>query len=270
MNYALRQGWITVNPLAGWAGTKYKAAVAQTDEAMADLRVREFAAFVKWLRDGNDDFYYVAVALSLGLRPGEVCGLELDSLRPLHAPKGEDKPLGLVIDREYSQSAHRIVPWVKTSGSVRTLKLTAGQAAIFGEWMLIRQNLSIPEDWARNQLFPHCWTRRGGAWHGRNRNALWMEWGKKLHDFIMDFAATSEMTVSEERYRSYYYFRPHFNRHLAATRMADARVPIRTAMATLGHLTESMTEHYTHIMDDSKSAAMDALDAALTQKSTLM
>jgi site-specific recombinase XerC len=260
MNYALAQDWITTNPLAGWKGKMYRPAVQQTDDERADMRIAQFARFLEWLRVGHDDFYYVGIAFSLGLRPAEICGLELDSLRVGHAPKGQAKPLDLMIDREYSQSTHAISPWTKGYASTRTIHLSEGQASIFGEWMLKRQTLSVPEDWAKNQLFPRRWTGRGGAWHGRNRNALWNEWNVKLHAFIMDFAAQNKMTVSEERYRNYYYYRPHFNRHLSATALAEAGVPLTVAKSVIGHMSEHMTEHYTHVLEGAKINAVDALD----------
>lgn len=41
-------------------------------------------------------------------------------------------------------------------------------------------------------------------------------------------------------------WRPHYNRHIAASIMAKNRVPLTTAQQILGHLDKEMTEYYTH------------------------
>jgi integrase len=58
--------------------------------------------------------------------------------------------------------------------------------------------------------------------------------------------------------------RIHDLRHHANTVMVESGTPIPTLKSITGHLTDEMVEHYTHIRDEAKRRAVDALNATNT------
>lgn len=56
---------------------------------------------------------------------------------------------------------------------------------------------------------------------------------------------------------------PHMLRHFFATQAAIAGVPREHAAAYLGHLDKSMTEHYTHIRDETAASVIDIVSKRL-------
>jgi integrase len=56
--------------------------------------------------------------------------------------------------------------------------------------------------------------------------------------------------------------RIHDLRHHANTLMVESGTPISTLKAITGHMTSEMVEHYSHIRDEAKRKAVDALDVA--------
>lgn len=56
--------------------------------------------------------------------------------------------------------------------------------------------------------------------------------------------------------------RIHDLRHHANTVMVESGTPIPTLKSITGHMTQEMVEHYTHVRDEAKRKAVDALDAA--------
>lgn len=56
--------------------------------------------------------------------------------------------------------------------------------------------------------------------------------------------------------------RIHDLRHHANTVMIESGVPLQTLKSITGHLTDEMAEHYTHIRDEARRKAVEALDAA--------
>jgi integrase len=56
--------------------------------------------------------------------------------------------------------------------------------------------------------------------------------------------------------------RIHDLRHRASTVMVENGTPVSTLKTITGHLTDEMVEHYTHIRDEARRKAVDALDMA--------
>ncbi len=57
------------------------------------------------------------------------------------------------------------------------------------------------------------------------------------------------------------WFRPYDTRHTAITRWAEAGMNISDIMALAGHVSARMTMHYTHISQQSKRRALEAVAA---------
>jgi integrase len=53
--------------------------------------------------------------------------------------------------------------------------------------------------------------------------------------------------------------RIHDLRHHANTVMVEAETPLSTLKTITGHVTDEMVEHYTHVRDEAKRKAVDAL-----------
>jgi integrase len=56
--------------------------------------------------------------------------------------------------------------------------------------------------------------------------------------------------------------RIHDLRHHANTVMVESGTPISTLKSITGHMTQEMVEHYTHVRDEAKRKAVEALDTA--------
>ena len=50
------------------------------------------------------------------------------------------------------------------------------------------------------------------------------------------------------------WFRPYDTRHTAATRLAESGVPVEVIMARMGHATDKMRQHYTHVTEQAQRA----------------
>ena len=53
------------------------------------------------------------------------------------------------------------------------------------------------------------------------------------------------------------YLKPHTTRHITASLMAYDGIPISMAQAILGHMSASMTQHYTHITSNMKRETIE-------------
>jgi site-specific recombinase XerC len=54
----------------------------------------------------------------------------------------------------------------------------------------------------------------------------------------------------------------HHLRHTAISHMAESRVPMPVLGSLVGHLTQAMTDHYTHIGSDALRKAVEKLGSA--------
>lgn len=58
---------------------------------------------------------------------------------------------------------------------------------------------------------------------------------------------------------------PHTLRHTFATRLAEQGVPLHILQRILGHASVTMTEKYSHALDEKKDSAVDVLDGRISQ-----
>jgi integrase len=261
LNYAVKQGWLKFNPMRNLETVSVIAKVAKADEDYIEYRAEIYRGMLKWLKESGSDDYCWVLFMSLGLRRGELCGLELDSINPANNV--------IKIDRQYriasgSQKAG-IYPGTKNKRG-RSFKLPEFYLGSYLMWWMDkRADIEPVELWAKNQLFPNQW--KDGSWHGRNANRLWDDFTNLLEEYgktivkngRVDFDELGIESIDWEALR----FRPHYMRHISASFLAHQDVPLVVAQSILGHLDPAMTEHYTHIMKSDQQSALDKATAHL-------
>lgn len=215
-----------------------------------------------------------AIALALGLRQGEALGLHdaavrLDARPPtlrvdqaLQRQKwkhGCIDACGLTPRRCPSRRGGGLVlVEPKSTAGVRTLAIPAPLVPVLREHLRSRakEQLRAGSEWRPSSLlFVHD--------DGRpvSPEDDWDDWGELLKE--------SGVAVRRDGKWISGYRRPYDTRHTALTFMAAAGVPPRVAMEIAGHSQITLTQHiYTHVMDESRIAAAEAIGGVLWEQKT--
>jgi integrase len=178
-----------------------------------------------------------ALAVTLGLRQGEVLGLAWDDI-------DLDKGVLRVRRALQRQSGGRLVlVQPKTSRSRRTVRMPASLVSLLRDHHE-RQNerrVRAGGDWEESGLV--FTTRTGGAIHPRN-----------------DYRAFRALLDRAELRR----IRLHDLRHTAASLMLAKEVPARVVMEVLGHSQISLTMNtYSHVADESMQTVAERMEDTL-------
>jgi len=257
LNYAIRQGWLRDNPLRLVDNLTVESKVAKNDEALVEERIEIYTGLLKWLRDKQSDDYYWVLFMSLGLRGGELCGLELDSIESFKSI--------LTVNRAFrfgTGGAQSGISAGTKTGKARRIKLPELYKDAWVEWCIgTRFYIDPVEPWAKKQLFP--WQHKDGTWHGRNRNRLYADFEKLLDDYaktLMNDNGQVQLGLATYDWADL-RFRPHYVRHISASLLAEQDVPLLVTQSVLGHLSPEMTERYTHISGKVQKSALDKATA---------
>ena len=249
-NFAVKQDWISATPMRDIEKPYFVSKVEKDDEELIEERAQLYQDFLGWLDfNGSDDYYWV-LFMSLGLRRGELCGLELDSV--------SDAADRITIDRQF-----RIGSGGKPAGIYEGTKNKRGRRVMLPElhrldlpgWLRKRAEIEPLEPWAKNQLFPY--QRKDGTWHGRTTNRLWTDFNTLLDEYGKTIVEDGKWQYGKRQIEwEKLKFRPHYMRHITASYLARTQTPIDITKSVLGHMSTRMTELYTHIMMKDQQAAV--------------
>ena len=234
LRYAERDGVIANNPAALADGVRMEQ---KEGRFMPPEMAREFLNGV----DGTREAALYTIALTLGLRRGELLGLaweaiDLDSKRPTMQVVRQLKRAG---DRSYLELGE-----LKTSKGRRTIHLPAvtAQALRTHRAMMAAEKLALGAEWPDKVLGFNLVFRTplGTAMDPDNFGAR----TRKLTTDILGEA-----------------WSPHTMRHSAASLLIAQGVDLKLISEVLGHSSIRMTaDVYGHLMPDAGHVAADAMD----------
>lgn len=248
LSWAYMEELIERNPLEKTRRPKYRPANAKPDHQNIDERQRLYYSILKWLKDTDNPNYTWVLFLSLGLRRSELCGIEWTSIN--------EKTATLTIDRTFERVKNPVGTTPKTHPEItpgtknkrdRSITLENPYYFELRKWKAKWQQ--PPEAWAKNQVFTKFHT--DGTQHGRADTKLYEDWKKIITQYFEENGLTDRI---EEL-----YFSPHYIRKITATTLAAEGVSVQAAKEILGHMTDEMTEHYTHVLQPESREAVRGL-----------
>lgn len=158
LNFAVKQGWLGKSPLGAIQEPNYRPAVKQKDDLLIDDRMSTFYALNLWALEKSHPMRTILLFMGLGLRPGELLGIEWTSFTRAKATTT------LTVDRRVMISPARIEKGSK-NGEIRTIPLPPHVVNELAEFQ--RAWKPAQEAWAENQVFN--FRRQDGTFHGSSQ-----------------------------------------------------------------------------------------------------
>ena len=251
LNAAFNDGVIDRNYLKTIPTPRHTTVVKENDDIWISRRVGIATNMLKWLSNPENpyhDHYVRILFMFLGLRRGEILGMEWSSITGLDRKGNARLRVNRVLNRHEKhtgQSGYYIQPYTKTRNSRRIYLPEAWRKALLAE----KQKNRVAKDSQFKDLV--FLTPEGGNY----------SWGK--HDRLWREILTAYVNTGKKKYDvlpEEYYFRPHAARHVTASVLFSSGVSIQHAAEILGHDSTRMTEHYTHFMKDQQTASTKALE----------
>lgn len=211
------------------------------DNTYMDDYTRIIRGLLIWLENDTNQYhewYAIVKMMNLGMRIGEVLGLTEESIN--HANQT------LVINKQLTKEGKltagtkgrngsfrkRIIPLPNTYYKALTNQIKANKKQ--GLTCTITYQPDGMHDATEHPIFINKNTNHTIRYDAFRRK--WIEIQQAYHKEIEG----DELTETN-------YIKPHTNRHITATILAEEQVPITMAQAILGHMDSDMTEYYTHI-----------------------
>lgn len=192
------------------------------------------------------------VALSTGLRQGELCALTWDDIDLKKKEISITKTLLYQkLEGDKGKEFHLNPPKTKTSN--RIIPITKQCELALKKQFIQRNNImskksAKPIEGYENLLFT-------------------TKFGTPICDQIMIDAIKKiidEINLCRDELEQFEYFSPHCFRHTFATRCFEANIPPKTVQDFLGHATLQMTmDLYTHVLKNQKQDSMQKLETVL-------
>ena len=251
---AVRAQWIESSPLSAVRAPTWKPAVAENDRAYIGKRTGIFLSLLRKLEKEND---YRSTRLwiqELGLRPGELCGLQWKDVKHID----NSSRATLIIGSTFVPTGHAHIEEGRTKNhETRGIPLRGDFLKAIRSWKKLWKEPA--EEWARDQIFTT--RRKDGSWHGTAENDFRDQW-RELLRWYANIDTRRTAPISEEEFQESFYFRPHFSRHISASVLAETQ-PISTVSSMLGHLDPKITEIYIQTRNAAKVKAVEALNEAV-------
>lgn len=250
LNHAVREGVIENNELQKVAKPKHRSVVKKYDDKYSRKRAEMSVRLLEWLSEPDNkykDHRNRILFMFLGLRRSEILGLEWDSVTSLDKKNNGKIVINRSLNRHEPHTGKKgyyIQPYTKTENERKIVLPEAFRKALIDEK---KKNRTATDKQFSDLVFlsksgtPISWGRHDTIW----REVLLAYYNKNEHKY--------DKLPAED------YFRPHAVRHLTATFLYMSGTPAREAAEFLGHTTEKMTEHYTHLQDEGKIAASAGL-----------
>lgn len=248
LNFAVKKGAITRNPLTGVPAPQQASVVASNDDRYNDARLRIAPYYLTWISQPDNEFHDHYNRLSfmfLGLRRAEILGLEWSCINNLEK-KGK---ASLIIRQQLTRHEKH------TGNSGWYIKnLTKSKKD---------RTFPLPEFW-RERLLNEKKKRRVATEAWASDLIFLTPKGShvtyNLHADKWKDSLTAYMTKDGPATLDNFYFRPHAVRHLAASMMFDRGITLEVAQEILGHSDKAVTQHYTHLTREAKRLATQSLE----------
>lgn len=192
------------------------------------------------------------VAISTGLRQGELCALTWEDIDFKKKEITVNKTLLYQkLEGDSGKNFHINPPKTKTSN--RTVPINKQCEIALKKQFILKNNVMAKK--SAKPLQGH-------------ENLLFVtKFGTPICDQIMIDAIKrilEEINLCRDELEQFEYFSPHCFRHSFATRCFEAHIPPKTIQHFLGHATLQMTmDLYTHVLDDQKQEDMQKLESVL-------
>lgn len=248
LNYAVKMKLLNRNPCEYVDLPSVRPAVRHLDNELLNWRTSTFQNILDELKDPANkyhDDYLRVLLMGIGLRGSELVGLTWDCF---NIP---DKTLTIRQQQKKEKGGEYYIAMNTKNKHERVIPLPPLYCKALAEEMMKsrKQNKPIKTDDGRtvtNCMFLH-----------EDGSIITYHWHFDRWKLILTEYLRSEGR-SEEQIKQLVW-RPHYNRHIAASIMARNRVPLTTAQQILGHLDKEMTEWYTHAYQEDIREAAETL-----------
>jgi integrase len=234
------------NPLKKKAAARVKIPKSNRDAYSID-EVRAILGFIKENDGIRRDYFFFYLALTTGLRRGELCGIRLDDIQ--YSADGSTAVISINKHVEKVRNGGRSVDFVGSSSKKN-------------------HNRMVPLDAQSTQELKghlercHSGEVYGRAWNSNNEDRdLWSNDGWLFHRGNGRAAYPDSYTAAFKRYckqGGFRYMGLHATRHTVATGLHRANVPIAASATLLGQTPETFLRTYVHISDDDLVAGQSA------------
>lgn len=256
MNWLVRQGKISTNPLTTVPTPQApKSTQLKREDRLIEATTRILTNLLKHLKDGglpNRAHLYLPIKLqmTLGLRTGELLGLTSDCFQNLgHRTKtqtvtiqqqlaygeGDEKHLGLHIKPTTKTKRSRVIPLPRDLAKEldEHIKNKPKPAGAFQDLIFLNPSTNAP-------------------YHPK-------KWSTQINDLLAEYLPPDYKAQGKPL-----KIRAHMIRHISATLLFEAGIPLETAKEILGHSSDAMTLYYTHQTTSKKKEATEAVSNLLT------
>lgn len=226
------------NPMKKKSTARVKIPKTNRDAYSID-EVRGILAFIKENDGIRRDYFFFYLALTTGLRRGELCGIRLEDIN--YSADGSTATISINKHIEKVRNGGRSVDFVGSSSKKNHNRLVPLDGASCLE---LKRHLE------------RCHTGEvyGRAWNSNNEDRdLWSNDGWLFHRGNGRAAYPDSYTAAFKRYckqGGFRYMGLHATRHTVATGLHRANVPIAASATLLGQTPETFLRTYVHISDD--------------------
>lgn len=226
------------NPMKKKSTARVKIPKSNRDAYSID-EVRAILAFIKENDGIRRDYFFFYLALTTGLRRGELCGIRLEDIN--YSADGSTATISINKHIEKVRNGGRVVDFVGSSSKKNHNRLVPLDGASCLE---LKRHLE------------RCHTGEvyGRAWNSNNEDRdLWSNDGWLFHRGNGRAAVPDSYTAAFKRYckqGGFRYMGLHATRHTVATGLHRANVPIAASATLLGQTPETFLRTYVHISDD--------------------
>ena len=226
------------NPMKKKATARVKIPKTNRDAYSID-EVRAILAFIKENDSIRRDYFFFYLALTTGMRRGELCGIRLEDIK--YSADGSTAVIEVNKHVEKVRNGGRTVDFVGSSSKKN-------------------HNRLVPLDEVSTQELKrhlercHSGEVYGRAWNSNNEDRdIWSNDGWLFHRGNGRAVVPDSWTAAFKRYckqAGIRYMGLHATRHTVATGLHRANVPIAAAATLLGQTPETFLSTYVHIKEE--------------------
>ena len=226
------------NPMKKKATARVKIPKSSRDAYSID-EVRSILAFIKENDGIRRDYFFFYLALTSGLRRGELCGIRLEDIK--YSADGSTAVISINKHVEKVRNGGRSVDFVGSSSKKNHNRMVP---------LDVQSTIELKKHLERC----HSGEVYGRAWNSNNEDRdLWSNDGWLFHRGNGRAAYPDSYTAAFKRYckqGGFRYMGLHATRHTVATGLHRANVPIAASATLLGQTPETFLRTYVHISDD--------------------